>query len=99
MRAGLEPANSCCKARILITQYDSLQGRRLLARALTRAAFACQLWQWAAAALLSIGSLFLPSILIRKAAHAPDYTSLALWPVTLLALISCTLSLKEDLVL
>jgi hypothetical protein len=70
----------------LIARYQRSKDS-LLSRATTKAAFACQLWQWLTAGLLSLASLVLPSHWVRAAAHVPDYTSFALWPITLLALI------------
>lgn len=81
---------------VLITRYKDVPRGRLFARAMTKAAFACQLWQWAAATLLPIGALLLPVALIRKLAHVPDFTFLALWPITLLALIATTFSLRSQ---
>lgn len=81
---------------VLIAGYNRLGEHHLFTRALTKAAFACQLWQWIAATLLSIASLLLPAALIRKTAHVPDYTFFALWPITLLALIASTVLLRSE---
>ncbi|HXZ32549.1 MAG TPA: glycosyltransferase 87 family protein [Terriglobales bacterium] len=71
---------------VLISQYGTSSKDVIFSRGMIKAAFACQLWQWLAAGLLSLASLVLPPVWIRTAAHVPDYTSLALWPITLLAL-------------
>ena len=81
---------------VLLARYQALSKGGLLVRALIKAAFACQLWQWSSAGLLSIGSLFLPAVWVRAAAHVPDYTSLALWPVTFLALAITSARLGEN---
>jgi hypothetical protein len=62
-----------------------------LPRALTRAAFACQAWQWLAATALSLGSCVISADRLRSAALLPLYTLLALPPITLLAVIAHTL--------
>lgn len=71
---------------VLIARYERSSKQGIFSRGMIKAAFACQLWQWLAAGLLSFASLVLPTMRIRAAAHVPDYTSLALWPITLLAL-------------
>jgi len=82
---------------VLAAHYPKIRGLRLLPRAMTKATFACQIWQWLAAAALSIGSLALPATWLRAAGSVPDYTSLALGPVTLVAVISTTLSQKKPI--
>jgi hypothetical protein len=72
---------------VLIARYQTSSQVSLLSRAMIKAVFACQLWQWLAAGLLSLAALVLPSMWVRAAAHVPDYTSFALWPITFLALV------------
>jgi len=75
---------------VLIAQSPRSSKSSVLSRALTKAAFGCQIWQWISAGLLSLGSLVLPPHWIQSAAHLPDYTFIPLWPITLLALIAVT---------
>jgi len=81
---------------VLAAHYRKIRGLRLLPRAMTKAAFACQIWQWLAAIALSIGSLLLPATRLRAAAPIPDYTSLALGPLTLVAVILTSFSLRSE---
>jgi hypothetical protein len=60
----------------------------VLARAFTKGAFACQIWQWFAALVLSILSLLAPPQRLVGVAQLPMYTLLALPPLTLLALLT-----------
>jgi hypothetical protein len=75
---------------IFLGRYQTLSQGRMLARTLIKAAFACQLWQWLSALLLSICSLLLPAWRIRTAAHVPEYTFFALWLMTMLAVAANT---------
>lgn len=72
----------------LIGNFRHISPVRRLPRAMTKAAFACLMWQWAAATVLSVCSVFLPLTRLRSAAAIPDYTLLALGPLTLLALVA-----------
>lgn len=80
---------------VLLARYSRTQEHRLFARAMIKATFACQLWQWIAATLLSIWSILPPAVPIRGI-HAPDYAFLASWLITLLGLISSTFSLRSN---
>ena len=60
----------------------------IFARAFTKGAFACQIWQWSAALVLSILSLLVDPQRLLGAAQWPMYTLLALPPLTLLALLT-----------
>jgi hypothetical protein len=64
------------------------QATGLFARAFTKGAFACQIWQWSAALVLSILSLLVDPQRLLGAAQLPMYTLLALPPLTLLALLT-----------
>jgi len=72
---------------VLIDWYSRSAARSMVSRALTKAVFACQIWQWLAASVLTLASFVLPATQIRLLAHAPDYTFIPLWPITLVALI------------
>lgn len=63
-----------------------------LPRVLSRAAFACQIWQWLAAGGLGLCSLFVSGARMRAVAEVPMYTLLAIIPITLAAVLSSTLS-------
>ena len=79
---------------MLAGQYGNRGKASLLARAMTKGAFACQIWQWLAATALSICSILLPLTEFRAIAEAPLYTLLALPPLTLAAAMLCALSLR-----
>ena len=79
---------------LLAARYQRLADRGLLARALTKGAFACQIWQWLAATALAICAFVLPFARLRTAAELPLYTLLALPPLTFLAVLSNTFSLR-----
>jgi hypothetical protein len=70
-------------------------GTTFLARVAIKGALACQLWQWAAATVLALASLVLPSAHIRIAAEVPMYTLLALPPLTFLAVAFCAAPRKS----
>ncbi len=61
---------------------------KLLPRALTKAAFACQVWQWLAAGVLAIASYATTLDRLRSVAFLPLDTLLALPLVTLLAVMA-----------
>lgn len=80
---------------VLIAEWRAIQKAGVFARAFTRGAFACQIWQWAVAAILGFLSLvFLPAR-VRPAAGIPEYTLFALSPVTLFAVAACTFALAR----
>lgn len=72
---------------ILIAWYSHSANHSMVSRALSKAVFACQIWQWFAAGALTLASLVLPAARIRSLAHLPDYTFIPLWPITLAAII------------
>lgn len=80
----------------LLMRYSRSPQSGFVARALAKSAFACLLWQWGTATLLSVASFILPAAWIQKTAHVPGYTFFAMWPITLLALVSSTLSLRSE---
>ncbi len=63
------------------------QATGLFARAFTKGAFACQIWQWSAALVLSILSLLVPPQRLLSLAQLPLCTWLALPPITLLGIL------------
>jgi hypothetical protein len=75
---------------ILLADREEIWKAGLVPRALVKSAFACQVWQWALALVLSLGSLLIPAARLRAAAEVPMYTSLASWPITLLAVAAAT---------
>jgi hypothetical protein len=66
--------------------YHRLDRLSLLSRALMKAPFACLIWSWAAATALSLWSVAFPTSNFHAIARLPDYTSHAVGPLTLLAL-------------
>jgi len=81
---------------LLLRQQRQTSG--LFARAFTKGAFTCQIWQWSAALGLSILSLLLTPQRLFGLAQLPLYTSLALSPLTLLAVIFATVSRPQSIV-
>jgi hypothetical protein len=75
---------------VLLAQRETIWKMGLVPRAMVKAAFGCQLWQWSAAVMLSLASLLIPAARLRSAAELPMYTSLASWPITLLAVALAT---------
>ncbi|MFZ0197944.1 MAG: glycosyltransferase family 87 protein [Candidatus Sulfotelmatobacter sp.] len=69
---------------VLARAYSRLPTAGFLRRVMTKAAFACQVWQWCAAALLAICSLFVSVPRLRSVAEVPLYTLLAFPFLTLL---------------
>ncbi len=81
---------------VLIQRYNTITRSGLVARALTKGAFACQMWQWGAALALSLGSLFVSPTRLIAAAQLPLLTFLALPPMTLLAVVAATSSREKQ---
>jgi hypothetical protein len=81
---------------VLARGYSRFPSTGFLRRTMTKGAFACQIWQWLAATALSVCSLLFSAARLRAVAEAPMYTLLALPPLTLLAVFSCTLPLREE---
>jgi len=79
---------------VLIAQSESQLN--LVARALRKGAFACQIWQWVTASVLSLCSLVFPISRLMGASQWPLLTFLALPPLTLLAVVLCTFSTRES---
>lgn len=72
---------------VLLAQRQAIRSMGLLPRALTKAVFAAQGWQWAAAVVVSLCSLLISAERMRSAQLVPVYTLLAMPPLTLLAVI------------
>lgn len=77
----------------LLAQHELISKSRLVPRALVKGAFTCLGWQWATAAILGWGSLLISAERLHAAAYLPVYTSLALPPITLLAVAAVTLAM------
>jgi hypothetical protein len=74
-------------APLLVLLRHRAQASGLFARAFTKGAFACQIWQWSAALVLSILSLLVPPQRLLSLAQLPLCTWLALPPITLLGIL------------
>jgi hypothetical protein len=51
------------------------------------------MWQWLTSLLLSLSTFLVPVARLRAAVHVPDYTSIAVPPLTLLTVAATTFSL------
>jgi hypothetical protein len=83
---------------IFLAQYHNIKKASLITRAFTKAAFACQIWQWGSALALALCSLLISAPRLNFAAEVPLYTLLALSPVTLLAVVATTFC-RRDVIL
>jgi hypothetical protein len=72
---------------VLLTQHDNLWHSGIIARSATGAAFASQIWQWAAALFLSLCSLVFSMSRLQAWVGVPNYTALSVAPLTVLALL------------
>ena len=84
---------------VLLARRETIWKAGLVPRAVVKAAFGCQLWQWASAVMLSLCSLLISPARLRFAAELPMYTSLASWPITLLAVALATFHLPTPKIL
>ncbi len=75
---------------VLVARLDSVPAPGLLPRALMKATFACQIWQWLSATVLCFIALVVPAEKLRAVAEAPLYTLLALPLTTFLAIFLVT---------
>ena len=80
---------------VLVAERETISKAGFVPRTMAKSAFACQLWQWAAALILSSCSFLLPAARLKPAAELPLYTSLASWPITLLAVALATFYLAS----
>jgi hypothetical protein len=80
---------------LLAASYRKISTLGLLPRALTKAAFLCAAWLWTTAAALSLFTILRSPIRSDAVTRVPDYTSLALTPLTLTALIAVTFAIRD----
>lgn len=80
---------------LLAASYNKIRTLGLLPRALTKAAFVCVAWFWTTASALSLITVLYSPIRPDALTRVPDYTSLALAPLTLIALIAVTLGIRD----
>jgi hypothetical protein len=80
---------------VLLAHRESIFKAGLLPCALTKGAFACLLWQWATATILSLSSLLVGASRLQAAAEVPEYTLYALPLLTLLAVMARTFFLAD----
>jgi hypothetical protein len=80
---------------LLLASADATHSAGFLTRILTKGTFACLLWQWGAALLLALCSMFLPTPRLRFAAELPLYTSPALCLLALFAVAGTILSMQS----
>jgi hypothetical protein len=73
---------------VLLAHRGAIRKAGFLPRALTRAVLMCLLWQWGTALVLALASLRIPPSSLQVAAGVPEYTLLALPPITLLAVLA-----------
>jgi Glycosyltransferase family 87 len=73
---------------VLLSQYSAISKSGLLARALTKGAFVCQIWPWVAALVLSLIWGTLPQAIGLKLVYLPVLTSLTLPAITILAVLA-----------
>jgi len=80
---------------VLVARYSSIKALGIVPRASAYAAAAYQSWQWAAAMVVTVCSLLVSPARLQAITHLPDYASLALAPVTLVAVISTSLAAEK----
>jgi hypothetical protein len=80
----------------LAAQSRQISGLGLFPRALLKATFACLLWPWITAPLLAIRPIWFSATNGVAATRVPDYTSAALAPMMLLALIAISSATRGD---
>jgi hypothetical protein len=72
---------------VLLAHREAISKMRLFPRALTKGVLMCLIWQWGTAVILALCSLLVSPSRLQVAAGVPEYTLLALPPITLLAVI------------
>jgi hypothetical protein len=82
-------------ALLVLLAHRKVIFEAFLPRALTKGVLACLLWQWVTATILAIASLLVGASRVRVAAGVPEYTLLALPPLTLLAVVAATFCLRN----
>jgi hypothetical protein len=73
---------------VLLANRKAIWKARLFPRALTKGVMMCLVWQWGAGLTLALASLLLSPSRLQPAAGVPEYTLLALPPITLLAVLA-----------
>lgn len=73
---------------VLLVHREAIWKARLLPRALAKGVLMCLLWQWGTAVILALCSLLVQPSSLQIAAGVPEYTLLALPPITLLAVVA-----------
>jgi hypothetical protein len=80
---------------LLLAQYQKVSQAGRFPRALVKAVLLCLLWEWATALVLALASIFIPATKLAFVAHVPEYTSVALTPISLLAVIFGTVATRR----
>jgi hypothetical protein len=75
---------------VLLAHREVILKGHLFPRALGKGVIACLVWQWGTALILGLGSLLVSPSRLQIAAGVPEYTLLALPPLTLLAVVATT---------
>ncbi|HXM23446.1 MAG TPA: hypothetical protein VN948_19475 [Terriglobales bacterium] len=81
---------------VLLAQHRNIWQSGIIARSATGAAFASQIWQWAAAVFLSLCSLVLSTSRLQANTGAPNYTALSVAPLTVLAVLVAFFTLQNQ---
>lgn len=79
---------------VLAAQHRSIWQSGIIARSVAGAAFASQIWQWAAAMFLSLCSLVISTSRLQDRAGVPNYTVLSVAPLTVLAVLVSIFTLR-----
>jgi len=82
---------------VLAAQYPKVQQAGRFTRAMVKAVALCLLWEWLSAFILALVSFFVSADKLAALAQLPEYTSIALTPVSLLALAALDPRLKKSL--
>jgi hypothetical protein len=78
---------------VLLAQRKTIWNAGFVPRALVKLTFACQLWQWITALMLTFCSLLMPAAQLYAAAQVPAYPLLSLSALTMAAVLVTTFSL------
>ncbi len=81
---------------VLFAQRAAIRSLGVMPRALVKAAFASQGWQWSTAVIISLSSLLISGERVLAVVRVPVYTLLAVSPLTLLAVVFVTFSPKRQ---
>jgi hypothetical protein len=80
---------------VLLAHRETIWNAGFLPRALVKVTFACQLWQWVTALILTFCSLLMPAARLYPAAHVPAYPLFSLSALTMVAVLVTTFSLRR----